>query len=121
MIHDDAHACLATQGAVAGLTFVLSNAAKYDVDDQALLQEIQQLGRWYSLVTWPVHTLTPLAASFACRPAKGEQRGGGAALPGAQGGPAGRAGTLLLPGQLFSSSWAGRTPPPTGRRAQGWF
>lgn len=46
MIHDDAHACLATQGAVAGLTFVLSNAAKYDVDDQALLQEIQQLGRW---------------------------------------------------------------------------
>ena len=32
------------KGAIAGLTFILSNAAKYDIDEQTLLQEIQQLG-----------------------------------------------------------------------------
>jgi len=32
------------KGAIAGLKFILSAGAKYDVDDNTLLQEIQQLG-----------------------------------------------------------------------------
>ena len=33
------------QGCIAALLFMLKNAAKFDVDDYTLLQEIQQLGR----------------------------------------------------------------------------
>lgn len=32
------------QGALAAIHFVISNAAKFDVDDKVLIQEIQQLG-----------------------------------------------------------------------------
>ena len=32
------------KGAIAAIHFIVANAAKYDIDDKSLIQEIQQLG-----------------------------------------------------------------------------
>jgi hypothetical protein len=68
-----------SQGAVAALTFILFNAVKYDVTEDTLVKEIQQLGElsppvgaFHLLLCWLAMTVVSFCGCSS-RPAKGEQ------------------------------------------------